>query len=131
MMLWFQGRDNIEIAFMYSQCGNDWKQVSSDLQQFFQWQPTFQTYLIRWFNGHLRFFCINSRYACFNTVNIAKVGSASGPLERTESLCCTKEVFFAQLFLSDFKMITYLNMPFFQGKFRRRDGSAFDASCGN
>ena len=23
----FPGRDNIEIAFMYSQCGEDWKQV--------------------------------------------------------------------------------------------------------
>ena len=25
--LWFPGKDNIEIAFMYSQCGEDWKQV--------------------------------------------------------------------------------------------------------
>ena len=23
----FAGKDNIEIAFMYSQCGEDWKQV--------------------------------------------------------------------------------------------------------
>ena len=26
-IFWFLGRDNIEIAFMYSQCGEDWKQA--------------------------------------------------------------------------------------------------------
>jgi len=57
------GKDNIEIAFMYSQCGEDWKQVES---------------------------------------------SISGPLKPKEDLCCTN-----------------------QGKFRRCDGSPFQANCGN
>ena len=92
--LWFPGKDNIEIAFMYSQCGEDWKQVG--IQQ------------------------IIVNEACFNflvspDIQISKKtpgwqveSSISGPLKPKEPLCCTN-----------------------QGKFRRCDGSDFQATCGN
>jgi len=83
------GKDNIEIAFMYSQCGEDWKQVG------------------------IKKFDVNEASFNFLLSPDIQIGrqvesSISGPLKPKEPLCCTN-----------------------QGKFRRCDGSAFQATCGN
>ena len=49
---WFAGKDNIEIAFMYSQCGEDWKQVKLEIGPNMKWMyNVYGVYLpldIRW-----------------------------------------------------------------------------------
>ena len=91
------GRNNIEIVFMYSHCGGDWKKVSC---LFFV--ANFELFVICLKTGttikrHFLVFIKNDFFApCFKTgILISKGGEqdkTSGLLERKELLCCTNQV---------------------------------------